>query len=266
MVERTVSGDCSEGLRVRWSEYAPVAVAILLLMPALFVIAHWPFVHDAPIIRYIDFLMANGFAPYRDIIDMQMPGTYLADILVVHTLGSGAFAWFVWDLLNGIVLTMTAMWIAGSKRRLGLIAGILSYLVHLSSGPSSLGQRDWTVAMLMVLGVGCLFYFVRGGKPIFVGYAFLAAGVAATIKPPALVLPVVLLAAIWLNQKRRQNSSRRISGVQLLFWALLGVVLPLDRRRCLPTNMARHARLSRRPEWTHSVLRGVEPATAVGPR
>ncbi len=205
-------------------EYAAALASVLLLWPALVAAAHWPFVHDAPVIRYMGFLMENGFAPYRDIIDMQMPGTYLADRLVVHALGSGATAWFAWEVLNGILLTLSAVWIAGRGRRpSGLIAGILACLAHLSDGPWVLGQRDWTVAMLMMMSAGCLFQFVRGGRNAWIGCAFLLGGLAATIKPPALLLPMVLFAAIAFHRKKAGDVSRTVI-LRLLGWAVAGIL------------------------------------------
>jgi hypothetical protein len=37
---------------------------------------HWPLLADAQVMRYANFLIDHGFAPYRDILDINMPGTY----------------------------------------------------------------------------------------------------------------------------------------------------------------------------------------------
>ena len=58
----------------------------------------WPLVNDAVLLRYATFLRQHGFAPYREVLDYNLPGSYFADWLVVHTLGASAFAWRVYDL------------------------------------------------------------------------------------------------------------------------------------------------------------------------
>ena len=60
---------------------------------------HWSLVNDAPQISYLCFLMEHGMAPYRDIIEMNMPGTYLVHLSVMHMLGGGAMAWRIFDLM-----------------------------------------------------------------------------------------------------------------------------------------------------------------------
>ena len=37
----------------------------------------WPLIHDAPLMHYIAWLMAQGAVPYRDVFDMNVPGVYL---------------------------------------------------------------------------------------------------------------------------------------------------------------------------------------------
>src|SRR5262245_64740905 len=41
----------------------------------------WPLIHDAPLMHYIAWRIANGAAPYRDLFDMNFPG-----VLVFHLL------------------------------------------------------------------------------------------------------------------------------------------------------------------------------------
>ena len=41
---------------------------------------HWPLVGDAALIHYIGFLIERGWAPYRDLGDMNMPGSFLIEM------------------------------------------------------------------------------------------------------------------------------------------------------------------------------------------
>ncbi|MGH7392510.1 MAG: hypothetical protein ACREM3_24090, partial [Candidatus Rokuibacteriota bacterium] len=58
----------------------------------------WGLVHDAPIMHYIAWRIGEGAAPYRDLFDMNFPGTYLLHLAVLRLLGPGDTAWRVFDL------------------------------------------------------------------------------------------------------------------------------------------------------------------------
>ena len=43
----------------------------------------WRMVHDSPIMMYLTFLIDHEhYVPYRDFFDMNMPGTYLVNLLI----------------------------------------------------------------------------------------------------------------------------------------------------------------------------------------
>src|SRR3954453_11962516 len=50
-----------------------IAIAIVVLT------WRWPLVWDAQVFHYIHFLIDHGFAPYRDIPDINMPGVYVLE-------------------------------------------------------------------------------------------------------------------------------------------------------------------------------------------
>ncbi len=58
----------------------------------------WPLIHDAPIMHYIAWLMAQGAVPYRDAFDMNLPGVYLIHRAVLLIAGPGDLPWRVFDL------------------------------------------------------------------------------------------------------------------------------------------------------------------------
>src|SRR5258708_26275788 len=62
---------------------------------------HWPLVGDAALMHYTAFLADHGMVPYRDLLEMNAPGAWVPDWLVMHTLGGGARAWRVYDPLLG---------------------------------------------------------------------------------------------------------------------------------------------------------------------
>ena len=69
---------------------------------------HWPLVGDAVLVDYAVFLLEHGMAPYRQIVDVQMPGTYLVDWLVLHVFGTGAIGLRLFDftLLATVICAM----------------------------------------------------------------------------------------------------------------------------------------------------------------
>ncbi len=201
-------------------------IAWILFLPLLFALydaGHWPFVHDAPLMHYIVFLIGKGFVPYRDIIDMNPPATYILESLGMHLFGGGAHGWFLWDLSCDAAVVAASSAIAGPGRRTaGLIAGILACCVHLSDGAVYLGQRDWTVAALLLLSFACLFHIARGGHPHWSSGVFFFAIWALSVKPSTLWF--CLLAAASLGFLFRKSATPIVTW---LGWGVLGAAMPI---------------------------------------
>ncbi len=184
---------------------------------------HWPIVHDASIMHYVVFLMDHGMAPYRDIIDINLPGAYMIQWTAVHVFGPGNAAWRVFDVLTMIIAILAACWIAlPYDWRAGAVGGLGLALFHLWGGPVEVGQRDWFLMVLLLLGYACLFHALRRQQPVFLGLFAAAMGAAASIKPLAIPFPFVLLLAAWLILRRR-----RVEFGPYLGWALVGACLPI---------------------------------------
>src|SRR5262245_7795491 len=81
---------------------AYAAVAAWLLVGSL----RWPLIHDAPIMHYIAWRIGNGAVPYRDLFDMNFPGTYLIHLAALRVFGAGDPGWRAFDLAW---LTATAL-------------------------------------------------------------------------------------------------------------------------------------------------------------
>src|SRR6266568_9521603 len=117
---------------------------LLLTMLAIFVMRtwHWPLVGDAALMHYNVFLLDHGMAPYRQIIDPNMPGTYLVEGAIMHAFGGSALTWRMFDLfllacagVAMIVITLPYDWFAG------VFAATLFALIHGRDGLIQLGQR-----------------------------------------------------------------------------------------------------------------------------
>ncbi len=178
-----------------------------LLMALAYVVWHtwsWPLILDAQVIHYADFLMAHGWAPYRQIDDMNMPVAYLADWFAMHVFGPGDLAWRMYDFFLMGTLTGAAIAIARRVDWLaGLFAGVLFALVHTADGPMNTGQRDEVMAVLLVVSYAFLFEGVRARRPVWLAGFGAAWGLAAGIKPTVAPFFFVVLALAWVVLRRR---------------------------------------------------------------
>ncbi|HEY4380927.1 MAG TPA: hypothetical protein VGN01_11315 [Acidobacteriaceae bacterium] len=179
---------------------------------AIFVVRtwHWPLVGDAALMHYVVFLMDHGFAPYRDIIDPNMPGTYFIQGAVIHLLGGSALAWRIFDLLllaaSGLAMVVIALpydWFAG------VFAATLFALIHGRDGLIDVGQRDLMMTVWLVFGYMLLFQAMRseseGQRSWRMALFGFCVGAASTIKPTASLFAValLLLAAVTLRKRQR---------------------------------------------------------------
>jgi hypothetical protein len=184
---------------------------------------HWPLAGDAALMHYIDFLMEHGRVPYRDIADMNLPGSYLIDYVVMHVLGGGSLAWRFFDLalmLTGalamIVIARPCGWFSG------FLSGALLTLIHGRDGIYELGQRDLVVAILLLIAYAAFFRAAREDSPRWMFLFGLCASMTATIKPVFLPFGTLLLLCMTFMQIRK---CRPISSFML--WGIGGLLLPI---------------------------------------
>jgi hypothetical protein len=234
-------------------------VLILSAYIATFVVMtiHWPLVGDASLMHYVAFLMDHGMSPYRDIVDMNMPGAILTEFAVIHTFGAGSLAWRVFDLslIGTAILAMVAIawpvdWSAG------IFAGTLLGLIHGSDGIFDMGQRDFVVAVLLLISYAALFRARRAESPRWMLVFGVCAGIAVAIKPTFLLFFPANMAALIFVQRRQGISSAKSSyyATAGFFLPLVGITLQLYRDHSVVAFlgvvkgvMLYHAGLARRP-------------------
>jgi len=184
---------------------------------------HWPLAGDATLIHYIGFLMDRGSAPYRDIADYNFPRAYMIDYIVMHTLGGGSLAWRLFDLGLTVCGGLAMISIARTYgRAVGFFAGSLLAVVHGCDGIYALGQRDFVIAILVLIGYAALFHAIRNESPHWMFPFGLCTGLSATIKPT--FLPLGLLLLITLLLMRRVDQRTRFATV---IWGLAGWAIPI---------------------------------------
>jgi hypothetical protein len=184
---------------------------------------HWPLMQDAPVIHYVNFLTDQGFAPYRTIGDMNMPGAYMVERAGVFVFGPSDLGFRLYDLslMAAMVLAMIAIarpydWLAG------LFAGVLFAMIHAADGPKGAGQRDEVMAVLTVVGLAFLFHSLRKSRPRWMALGGFFFGMAAAVKPTAAPLGFALLLMIAVVLHRRGNRS-----APYLAYGILGAAVPV---------------------------------------
>ena len=188
----------------------------------------WPLVGDAALIHYVVFLMDHGLAPYRDIVDPNMPTTFLIQGAVIHAFDGSSLTWRLFDFF--LLATTGIAMIAISKpygRFAGLFAASLFALIHGRDGVIQLGQRDLEMTAFLIIGFAFLFEGLRVLPPertkVWTTAVFgFCCGVGATIKPSVLLLApaILVMVAITLRRSGRQFRSHVTFGV-------VGTLIPL---------------------------------------
>ncbi len=183
-----------------------LTVFLLLLATAMVVeTVRWPWSNDAQVFHYAIFLMSRGLAPYRQIIDLNLPGSYLSEWIGMHLVPFSPIvqvtdlSYRLYDLLllalfgwAAVVITRPYNWFAG------VLAATLFALLHASEGAWMLGERDFVMAVLLAGAYAFTFSATRsasgsGNKStvsLFLGALLLA--LACTLKPFALLYAVPL--------------------------------------------------------------------------
>ena len=182
---------------------------------------HWQVMCDTSIMHYINFLMAHGMAPYRDIIDINMPGSYFIEGWAMHLFGGGDLGWRLYEFFLLAILTAALIvislpydWFAG------LFAGVFFLLIHGLEGPINAAQRDEVMTVLIMVGYALLFTSMRRHKPrLLLPFGFVI-GLAASLKPTAAPLGLLLLLIMTIALKRK-----KIALKPYLMYALLGLAV-----------------------------------------
>ena len=193
-----------------WNSLLPKFCAVIsavCVIAALTWSRHWPLFHDAAIMHYVVFLMDHGWRPYADIVDINMPGSYMVEWFAVHVFGSGSVAWRVFDCATMAVVFVSALMIVSGENRLaGALGGMAILLFHLSNGPTDVGERDWSLMVFVLAGFACYVRALRGGRPLLFFWFAMLSGCAAAIKPPAFPFPfALLLLGCWVLRKEHKR-------------------------------------------------------------
>ncbi|MGC2636353.1 MAG: hypothetical protein WA294_04185 [Acidobacteriaceae bacterium] len=217
----------------------PLLAFALLLLAALLVIdtLHWPLVGDATLMHYGAFLLDHGFAPYRQIVDINMPGGILTDWTVIHIFGPGALAWRLFDFALIAAAAAAMLVIARPYGWLGgLFAAVFFFALHIHDGVDQAGERDLVLAVLLLLACAAIFAALRRSASdptpslaaTWIGVALFGflCGAATLIKPTAAAwMAGILVLAIIAMRSRKQHVAPFIAAACVAFCMPLALAL-----------------------------------------
>ncbi|MGH7401125.1 MAG: glycosyltransferase family 39 protein [Candidatus Rokuibacteriota bacterium] len=199
------------------------AASALLLAYLIWGSRAWPLIHDAPLMHYIAWIIAEGGVPYRDAFDMNLPGVYLLHLAVLRVGGAGDVAWRLFDL--GWLAATCGVLAAYCRHVSGgwpAAAGALLFgLYHLSGGAWHAGQRDFLLCLFLLLGAWGVARGTEQGASGALLWGGLALGAAMTLKPHT-GLFWVLCAAIAARDRSLALSAWRAGGLVVA----AGLVVP----------------------------------------
>ena len=205
-----------------------LAVATAMLGAA----SAWRPVHDQVLMEYVAFAHdAFGKLPYRDIFEMNPPGTHLLHLLLFALVGRNELGLRIvdltWLLATGIAVLV---YLRPAGLRVGLTAACLFTIDYLSLGPLHSMQREYLCVLPAALAL-CLAFRARGPiarRTFWIGVLY---GVVLTIKPLLAVgvIPVLLavLHARWRELGPSPARSRVVTALgQTLAAGAIGGLLP----------------------------------------
>ena len=146
----------------------------------------WPLIHDAATNHYIADQILRAKIPYLELFDMNFPGAYLPHLFTLFLMGNSDLAWRITEYL-AILISLWGIWkiCQPVSKALGFIAAFSWALFHLGNGSVYQGQRDWWIALLLVIASVYLLRSIQHKKVKHEDLFFMSAliGFAGMIKP-----------------------------------------------------------------------------------
>jgi hypothetical protein len=182
-------------------------------------------IHDTVIFHYIAQRILAGSIPYKDILDINMPGIYLIHMALVGIPGNVNLIWFSFHFTWTVMTALTAFHLIKSESRLtAWLAAVTVIAYYLTRKAFNYGQRDFLLLLPVVLGMLSFKHYLQSSphKLIWLFLSGLAVGTAAIIKP----LPMLFagLAVLWLLvDPSVRDFGRKMTSIVFL---ATGAVLP----------------------------------------
>jgi hypothetical protein len=180
-----------------WALGAVLCALALLLVLQAHSSLRWRIDHDTPLLHYVAWMMReHGAAPYRDIFETSLPGTFAFHWAILATVGDSNLAFRCVDLvLLATVLAATFAFMRRFGTMPALWAVVTFGLIYLWQGEAMSLQKDYVGLVPITWALAAI--PADADRPIglrrlaLVGFLF---GLAIIIKPHlAMGLPVFLV-------------------------------------------------------------------------
>ncbi len=207
-----------------------LGLSFTLLVVIMFSL-QWPILHDSPIMLYLGFLM-DRFAevPYRDFFDMNMPGTHIAFLVIGSLCGYSDFGIRIADVIFlTALLGLTWLWLRPISRKVAWCGSVLWGLAYLRYGPAMSLQREYLILLPILAGILVATRMPRLPEIPRYFLAGLLFGLAATIKPHAVIALPLLIAFEFYGRRRRGTEASpvtRSSMFGIVSSAIAGLLIP----------------------------------------
>ena len=212
--------------------YLVLALLATIFLVQLIQSLGWRLQFDTAIMHYVAYLInEHGFAPYRDIFDINMPGSYLVHMAIGKIVGYSDQAFRIVDI-TWLLATLTVTWlIMKPAGRVAAWASCLLFgLIYIGGGAYMGFQRDFLAIFPMAVALLIttrrrtwhsikLVHFLLG-----VLFAF-----AALIKPHMVIgLPTLVVYSCMQGDYGSQPILKLMKAYFLgVFFALLGLLFTL---------------------------------------
>jgi hypothetical protein len=214
----------------------------------------WPLIGDASLMRYTVFLLQHGRKPYSQIIDINLPGSYLLEATAMRIFGGGATGLRIYDGALSAVICVCSVILSKNgfrARAYALAGGLLLVLIHLRDGVVQAAQRDYAILAIVLIAYVLLLRGPLSMRPARELLASLVAGITITIKPTMLLLILLPLSALFLQHVNPRNTVMKVFGIVIAFLTpLAGMFIWLHTWHAIPAFL-RCMELARR---SHSLL------------
>jgi hypothetical protein len=167
----------------------------------------WHFYQDALVMHYIAARILAGDVPYRDMLDMNFPVTYLIHTLGLRLFGPSDVGGRAFDL---VILAGTVAGLVRALRSWGPWASAFGavgfWVYHLGLGSLNVGQRDFVMCLPLAWMIAMAIEHERTGRLLALGASAFCLGLVIWMKPTGLLLVPVLLALAWRGGATRRSA------------------------------------------------------------
>lgn len=178
--------------------------------------------------HYVIFLMRHGYVPYRDITEINLPGSYLMEWVGMKFFGSGDVGWRCYDVFLTAISAICAWYLTRLRgRTASYCAATLIVIYHLGRGVFEAGQRDFEMSVLLMIGFVAFFSSLTARRAWRMSVFGACCGVAVAIKPFVAIVPLLAMAAMYAEMRRvRRQGVRLPTFASYLSWAIGGASVP----------------------------------------